>query len=1040
MSWVDRSIPGAVPKNCHAPMTGAAKESAESLIAFGKALRQFSLAQIREGRGRFQLPRYWGLGGILLLTSALTTAATAAIAPVWTEHNDNGRTGQYLTETTLTPANVNQTQFGKVFVHNLDDQSYAQPLYVPGLTMAIDSTVHNVVFVTTVNNSVYAFDADSGAAHGGQPLWHVNLTPNGARAPNVHDADSQGACGGGYNDFAGQYGIVGTPVINTTTNTLYVVARTVENNAFIQRLHALDLTSGAEKLGGPVTITGSYGGTTFDSALNNQRTALALVNGIIYIGWSSHCDNGGYHGYVMGYNASTLAQTGAWATTNSNGWGAGVWQGGQGVTADVNHNLYFMTGNGTWDGNGNYGESFVKLTSGLSLTDYFTPSNYNDLNNYDDDLGSAGCMGIPGTTLIVGGGKRGMVYLLDTANLGHENGTDSVVQEFQATFPQGGNSGHIHGGPIYFNSNNGQFVYVWGENDYLHAYQFTNGVASNQGSFNTTAVASSTMLAPMTNAGMPGGFLSLSANGKTNGIVWALTPYDGNANQSTVHGILHAFDAQTFNSGHLTELWSSEQNSSRDTVGNYAKFTYPTVANGRVYVSTFGSTYSGSGQLIAYGEGPAQVTATPVISSSSNIVPQQVTITDSTANSTIYYTIDGAVPTPGNADTFVYSGPFTVSACETVTANAAVLQAGWLPSATSTAAFTKAGTHGAGSGLTATYFSNMDLTGSEYRRVDPTVNFVWQTNPAPGIGTSMWSSRWEGSVLPEFTDTYTFTTVTDDGVRLWVNNQLVVDDWNDQPPTAKSGTIALTAGQKYPIKMEFYQNQGGMQAQLYWSSACQGQQIVPASQLFALPNIATHFSVTCPSTVVADTPFTVTVKALDVHNNIVTNYPGTVKLWTNAPRPVLQTIHTLTIGVGTISVTLTQNNTTTNNFKISAGDTVVTNLTGTSGAITVNPAVASKLLVTAPASVVVNTPFQFTVTAVDNYNHIVPNYTGTVQMYTNAPRAVMPPNSTLTNGRGTFNATMTVVGTTANNFKISARDITTTTIAGTSAAITVTSH
>ena len=973
------------------------------------------------------------VGGILLASTA-----HAAVTPVWTEHNDNARTGQYLTETTLNPTNVNQTQFGKVFAYNLDDQSYGQPLYVPGLTMAIDGAVHNVVFVTTVNNSVYAFDADSGAANGGAPLWHANLTPTGARAPNIQDADNEGACGGGYNDFAGQYGIVGTPVIDMTTQTLYVVARTVENGNFLQKLHALSLTNGAEYSGGPVTITGTYSGTTFDPALNNQRPALALVNGIIYIAWSSHCDNGGYHGYLMGYNATTLAQTAAWASTNSGGWGAGIWQGGQGVTVDASNNLYLMTGNGTWDGNGNYGESFVKLSSSLSLLDYFTPSNYNDLNNADDDLGSAGCLGIPGTTLIVGGGKRGVVYLLDTANLSHEHASDAVVQEFQGTFPQGGNSGHIHGGPIYFNSNNGQFIYLWGENDYLHAYQFTKGAASNQGSINSTASASSTMTAPVTNAGMPGGFLSLSANGKANGIIWALTPYDGNANQGTVHGILHAFDAQTFNGTVLTELWNSEQVANRDTVGNYAKFTYPTVANGRVYVSTFGSTYSGSGQLVVYGEGPAQATATPSISSPGSIVPQQVTFTDSTANATIYYTLDGAVPSPGNADTFVYAAPFTVSACGTVTAMAKVNQDGWLQSGTTTASYTKAGKAGTGAGLTATYFSNIDLTGTEYRRTDPTVNYVWNGSPVTGIGPDNWSARWEGWVQPEFTDTYTFTTVTDDGVRLWVNNQLVVDDWNYQAPTAKSGTIALTAGTKYAIRMEFFQGGGGETAQLYWRSGCQGQQIIPATQLYAIPNTATHILVTVPASVVAGAPFTVTVKAVDVHGTVSTAFNDVVKVWTNASHATLPPSHALSNGVGTFTVTLNTVGGTSANFKISAGDTVITNISGTSSAIAVTAPVATHLIVTAPASVKVNTPFQFTVTAVDNAGRVATGYTGTVLSHTNAPRSTMPANSTLVNGKGTFSATFTKIATTSANFKITSTDTVTSTITGTSSAIAVT--
>ena len=792
------------------------------------------LAALTTSSRRKQLACYPAVLAVFcaVLFSAAAQAAVLVPPAVWTEHNDNGRTGQNLVESILTPSNVNQTQFGKIFSYNIDDQSYGQPLYMPNLTMSVDNTSHNVVFVTTVNDSVYAFDADSGAANGGKPLWKVSLEPAGARPPNVSDADSEGACGGAYTDFTGQYGIVGTPVIDTTTDTLYVVARTVEAGAFIQRLHALSLTSGTEKFGGPVVISGSYGGVNFDPMLNNQRPALALVNGNVYIAWSSHCDNGAYHGFLMGYSASTLQQTSIWSSTNSNGGQGGIWQGGQGVTSD-GVNVYLMTGNGTWDGSGNFGESFVKLNSALSVLDYFTPSNYNSLNGGDTDLGSAGCLGIPGTSLVFGGGKQGMVYLVNTGNMGHENSTDNVVQEFQATFPQNGGTGHIHGGPVYFDSANGQFIYLWGENDYLHVFQFNNGT------INSTPVANSTMLAPMSNVGMPGGFLSISANGNQDGIVWAYTPYNGDANHGTVEGILHAFDAVNFTGTTLNELWDTQQNATRDGLGNFAKFTYPTIANGKVYISTFGSTSTGSGQLVAYGETPGQVTPTPVISPTTGTVPLQVSITDSNASATIFYTLDGAVPTPGNSDTFQYSAPFNVTACATVTAMALVEQAGWLQSATTSVSYTMTGTAGSGTGLTGTYYNDMTLTGSSIQRVDPTINFVWpssNTSPMAGIGPDQWSCAWTGYIQPEFTGTYTFTTVSDDGCRLWVNNQELVNDWVDQSPTAESGTINLTAGQMYPITMDYYQDGGGAQAQLYWQSGCQGYQIVPATQLY--PSVA----------------------------------------------------------------------------------------------------------------------------------------------------------------------------------------------------------
>ena len=489
------------------------------------------------------------LAGLACWLLACTLGSAWAQVAVVTQHNDNSRTGANTQETSLAPANVNSSQFGKLFTHTLDDQTYSQPLYVPHLTMSVDGQMHNVVFVTTVNNSVYAWDADSNTANGGLPLWHLNLTPSGARPPNITDMSAIGACGYNYHDFAGNIGIVGTPVIDATNNVIYLVARTVESGAFIQRLHALDIRSGAEILGGPVLITGAYDGATFTpfsaspspGQLQNQRSALTLANGVLYINWSSHCDYGKYHGWVMGYNASNLTQITAW-NDSPTGSQAGIWQGGQGATVDGAGNLYFLTGNGTWDGTVNFGESALKLVPGatgaLSVGSYFTPWNYLQLNNYDNDLGSAGAVLIPGTRLLAGGGKLGMLYVMDTDAMGGitTGAPDNVVQEFQATFiHNGGSTLHIHGGPVFFTAPTAQYVYLWGENDFLRAYQYSNpagaypvgggGPAPSGPLFNSTAAAQSTVLVPQVGTGMPGGFLSTSSNGTANGIVWALTPH-----------------------------------------------------------------------------------------------------------------------------------------------------------------------------------------------------------------------------------------------------------------------------------------------------------------------------------------------------------------------------------------------------------------------------------------------------------------------------------------------------------------------------------
>ena len=574
------------------------------------------------------------LSGVLL-TSALGSA-WAQVAVV-TQHNDNGRSGANTQEGALAPANVNTAQFGKLFSYTLDDQTYSQPLYVPHLTMSVDGQMHNVVFVTTVNNSVYAWDADSNTANAGLPLWQRNLTPSGGRPPNIQDMSTIGACGGNYHDFAGNIGIVGTPVIDAGNNVIYLVARTVENGAFVQRLHALDIRSGNEILGGPVVISGYYDGTVFTSAaappspgqLQNQRSALTLVNGVLYIAWSSHCDYGNYHGWVMGYNAGNLAQITAW-NDSPTGSMAGIWQGGQGATVDSAGNLYFLTGNGSWNGTNDFGESAIQLTpnSGgvLGVGKYFTPWNYLQLNNGDTDLGSAGVVLIPGTRLLAGGGKQGMLYVMDTNVMGGitTGAPDNVVQEFQATFIQnGGSTLHIHGGPVFFTAPSAQYVYLWGENDHLRAYQYFNPAGAYPAGgggpppagplFNSTAAAQSTTLVPQVGSGMPGGFLSTSSNGTANGIVWALTPHACDANQHVEPGALFAFDAANFAAtggptSTLVELWDSTQNLARDDVGYFAKFTYPTVANGKVYVGSWGSVPAANESKCAETSTPAAPT------------------------------------------------------------------------------------------------------------------------------------------------------------------------------------------------------------------------------------------------------------------------------------------------------------------------------------------------------------------------------------------------------------------------------------------------
>jgi|GEM_PF-509694 len=526
----------------------------------------------------------------LLLLCLLQAAGTVRAVSVLTQHNDNNRSGANLLETTLTTANVNAGQFGKLFSDAVDDQIYTQPLYVPGV--AIAGGTHNVVYVATMSDSVYAFDADSPGA----PLWHVNFTNPPSVVP-VNHTQVGGNCGN-YQDISGNIGILGTPVING--NVIYLVARTFENGStFVQKLHALDIRSGAEMANSPVLIqatapgtgAGSVNGTlTFDPQIQNQRAALGFFNNTVYIFYSSHCDTGNYHGWMLGYNGTTLQQT-LVSDTTPNGGDGSIWESGQGPAIDANGNFYFMTGNGVFDvssGGSDLGDSFVKLGSSLNLLDWFTPFNQATLDGSDADLGCGGLLLIPGTSLVTGGGKEGRLYLVNGANMGHFNAsTDQIPQEFFVS------QGHeMHGGPVYWNGPNGGLVYLWVSSDNLKAFPFANGLYSSTSPSSTGA---------FTAPGTPGGMLSLSANGNAagTGILWA---YEANAdaNQAVVPGTLRAFDATNV----ATELWDSGQNPGRDAVGNFAKFTCPTVANGKVYLATF------SNQLLAYGLLPTVVAST----------------------------------------------------------------------------------------------------------------------------------------------------------------------------------------------------------------------------------------------------------------------------------------------------------------------------------------------------------------------------------------------------------------------------------------------
>ena len=543
--------------------------------------------------------------GVIALTIQLSASARLfAQVDVPTNRYDPGRSGANLQETTLTAVNVTVTQFGKLYSYPVDGAVYAQPLYLAKVT--INGALHNVVYIATMRDKLYAFDADSASP---TPLWIRDFTSTSAIPVPITDISDIGNI---WHDV----GIEGTPVINRGadgTGTLYLVARTKESTAnganYVQRLHAIDIATGAERAGSPVTISASVPGTapdstpgsngqriTFNPKLQQQRAGLALTNGVVLICWGSHEDLLPYHGWLMGYDAETLAQVGVFAVSPDYGM-AGIWQGGRAPTIDTDGNAYVATGNGQWDGQRNYGDSLLKFsvtTSGLVLDHYFTPWNEHSLYLNDDDLSGSGFTllpntftGLAGKDLLLGGGKEGVIYLVDSGNLGKQAQDDAQILQ---RFPT--NGGHVMGGPVYWNSPDERFIYNWAEDDYLRAYKFIGGAVQ------TTSSLTGTVRSP----GHPGGSLTLTANGSSagTGIVWASIPADGNAKHSLSPGVLRAFNAQT-----LEQIWTSDDNYDRDHVGTLIKFVPPLVVNGRVYMA------SHDGAVHVYGLLPPPETTNP---------------------------------------------------------------------------------------------------------------------------------------------------------------------------------------------------------------------------------------------------------------------------------------------------------------------------------------------------------------------------------------------------------------------------------------------
>ena len=485
---------------------------------------------------------------------------------IFTYHNDNTRLGQNLSETVLTSGNVNEAQFGKLFSYPVDGQVYSQPLYVANVDVP-GKGIHNVVYVATEHDSVYAFDADGLSS---TPLWQVSfINPqNGISTvpSSLVRSDS----------VSPEIGITSTPVIVPETQTIYVLPYTDESGTLRYRLHALDMTTGAERPNSPVLIQASVPGTgqgshsgsvSFDSFHQGQRPALLSLNGVIYLAFASgHTDTKPYHGWILGYDAQTLNQLAVFNST-PNGGAGGIWEDGDGPAVDETGNIYVATGNGNFDfdtGGSDFGDSILKLDGNLNLLDFFTPYDQATLLSLDLDLAAGGIILLPDQPppapahLLIEAGKQGTIYLVNRDNLGQFNSlTNNCVQTLVGTLKSN------YSTPAYWENN----IYYGASGDFLRQFRLYNGQLS------TSPVARTSLV-----FAAPGSTPSISANGSRNGILWALQ----RTSSTSSNAVLHAYNAADIS----RELYNSNQAGTRDTLDQGTKFATPTVINGKVYVGT----------------------------------------------------------------------------------------------------------------------------------------------------------------------------------------------------------------------------------------------------------------------------------------------------------------------------------------------------------------------------------------------------------------------------------------------------------------------
>jgi len=510
------------------------------------------------------------LGFVFGLCVLLSVAMNAFATDVSTYHNDNSRTGQNTQETILTTSNVNSASFGRLFSFSVDSTIDAQPLYLSSITIPNQGT-HNVIYTATENDSVYAFDADTGT-----PLWQLSLLQPGEQASDTHNCSQ----------VVPTIGITSTPVIDRRAGahgTIYIVAMSKRGSTYFQRLHALDITTGQEEFGGPTTISAKYPGTgdnsqngfvIFDPAQYAERAGLLLNGNTIYTAWTSHCDQRPYTGWIMGFNKLTLKPAGVLNVTPNGNEGA-IWQAGAGLAADKS-GVFFMDGNGTFDTtlnskgfpiSGDYGNGILRIgpqNGKLAVLDYFNMFNTVSESDADEDLGSGGLIVLPSMkdsggnqkSLAIGGGKDGNIYIVDRTNMGKFNSSsNNIWQEIDGALPNG-----VWSMPAFYNGN----IYYAPQGWNLLQFKFT------QAKLSTTPLSISA-----TSFAYPGSTPSVSANGGSNGIVWAIE------HKST--SVLHAYRANDLSK----ELYNSNQAAgNRDHFGTASHFGTPTIVNGKVYVGT----------------------------------------------------------------------------------------------------------------------------------------------------------------------------------------------------------------------------------------------------------------------------------------------------------------------------------------------------------------------------------------------------------------------------------------------------------------------